>query len=238
MLKYRGVLMDGCMIQPVNNLVFNSEGVTVVYTSKPFFKKYYFKIVYDFSTKPVTLLNAAYADMQTRISSRNIANNAATSIAVYLPNIDFKHRVECGRLSMFLESYGDFLLVSKVYPEKISSVTMPLNSKQIELMDEHGATTVFKHNLFHYAFRYKVSFYASDDILKIIPAIANINSQLTKDTFRTSENYNRLLKQQRIYPWNMVSIYYKDPEDIMMVRFLLGNMPHKIEKCVLYDEIS
>ena len=226
------------MTQPPNNIVFNLEGVETNYVSKPFFKKYYFKIVYDFSTKPVTAGGVAYAGMQTRISSRNIANNAAASIAAYLPNIDFKHRIEAGRLSMFLQSYGDFLLVSKVNPDKIISVAMPLNDKQVELMDEHGATTVFKHKLFQGAYRYKISVYATEDVIALIPAINNVNSQLGEENFLASKNYNRALGKLRVNFWNMISMYYNDPQDIMMVRFVLGKVPHKIEKCVLYDEIS
>jgi len=226
------------MTQPPNNIVFNLEGVETNYVSKPFFKKYYFKIVYDFSTKPVSAGGSAYAGMQTRISSRNIANNAAASIAAYLPNIDFKHRVEAGRLSMFLQSYGDFLLVSKVQPDKIIAVAIPVNEKQIELMDEHGAATVFKHKLFQGAYRYKISLYATEDVIELIPAINNVNAQLGEDNFLASKNYNRVLGKLRVSFWNMISMYYNDPQDIMMVRFVLGKVPHKIEKCVLYDEIS
>jgi len=226
------------MTQPPNNIAFNLEGVETHYVSKPFFKKYYFKIVYDFSAKSVSVTGAAYADMQTRISSRNIANNVAASIAAYLPNVDFKHRVEAGRLSMFLQSYGDFLLVSKVNPDKIISVAMPLNEKQVEIMDESGATTVFKHKLFQGAYRYKISIYATDDVRAIITAIDNINSQLSEDNFLASKNYHRMIGNLRVNFWNLISMYYNDPSDIMMVRFVLGKVPHKIEKCVLYDEIS
>ena len=228
----------GHMTQPPNNIVFNLEGVETHYVSKPFFKKYYFKIVYDFSTKPVAAGGSAYAGMQTRISSRNIANNVAASIAAYLPNVDFKHRIEAGRLSMFLQSYGDFLLVSKFQPDKIISVAIPINEKQVELMDEHGATTVFKHKLFQGAYRYKISLYATEDVKDLIPAIDNINAQLSEDNFLASKNYDKLIANTRVNFWNMISMYYNDPQDIMMVRFVLGKVSHKIEKCVLYDEIS
>jgi hypothetical protein len=238
MLKYLEVTAAGHMIQLPNNAVFNLEGVETVYVSKPFFKKYNFKIVYDFSTKPIAAGGVAYAGMQTRISSRNIANNAAMAIAAYLPNLDFKHRIESGRLSMFVQSYGDFLLVSKVHPDKIKSVAMPLNEKQVEMMDEHGAATVFKHKLFHNAYRYKVSLYATEDVITLIPAINNVNIQLGDGNFLASKNYNRVLGKLRVSFWNMISMYYNDPQDIMMVRFVLGKVPHKIEKCVLYDEIS
>lgn len=226
------------MIPPPNNIEFNLEGVETHYVSKPFFKKYYFKIVYDFSATPARAGGSAYAGMQTRISSRNIANNAAVSIAAYLPNLDFKHRVESGRLSMFLQSYGDFLLVSTVQPDKIISVAIPINEKQIELMDEHGATTVFKHKLFQGAYRYKLSLYATEDVLALIPAINNINNQLIEENYLGSKNYNKVVNKLRVNFWNMISMYYNDPQDIMMVRFILGKAPHKIEKCVLYDEIS
>lgn len=238
MLRYHAVVMAGNMTPLPNNIVFNLEGVEINYVSKPFFKKYYFKIVYDFSAKSMSASGSAYAGMQTRISSRNIANNVVASIAAYLPNVDFKHRVESGRMSMFLQSYGDFLLVSNVHPTNIKSVAVPINEKQVELMDQHGATTVFKHKLFQSGYRYKISLYATEDVLALMPAINNINSQLGEENYLASKNYTRVVSHLRVNYWNMISMYYNDPQDIMMVRFLLGKVPHKIEKCVLYDEIS
>jgi len=231
--------MAGSMTPSQNNTVhYKLEGVENYYVSKPFFKHYHFKLIYDFSAKPENINGIAYASVQTKMSSRNIATNAAISIMQMLPNVDFKHRVEYGKLSMFLRTYGDFLLVAKHFPDKIISATMPMNNKQSEVMNEDGTSTVFKNALFMNAFRYKVTTKASNEFLETFDAIHAFNSELGEKEFLASNNYKKILNKQHIMKWNTVSMYYNDPHDILMLRFIIGSIHHTIEKCVLFDEIS
>jgi hypothetical protein len=233
--------MAGNMTLPASDepVEYKLEGVETTYVSKPFFKEYYFKLIYDFSTKATNINGIAYASVQTLLSSRNIATNAAISILRSLPNVDFKHRVEHGgKLIMFLRSYGDFLLVAKHYPNNIISAVMPINDKQVEIMDEVGASTVFKHNLFKKYYRYKVSAKATDSFKKAFPAIHGINEVLNSIDFLPSHNYTLLANGERVDAWSLVTMYYNDASDIMMIRIILGSVEHTIEKCVLYSEIS
>jgi hypothetical protein len=232
--------MVGSMTLPQSDLVtyIPLEGVENSYVIKPFFKHYHFKLIYDFSTKANNVNGVAYATMQTRVSSNNIATNAANSILKSLPNIDFKHRVESGMLSIFMRSYGDFLLVSRHYPHNIVSTVMPINDKQTKIMDESGTNTVFKNSMFMTYYRYKVSAKATPEFKEIFDAIHNINSSLNSNEFLPSKNYTRLATGNRVDAWSSVSMYYNDPSDILMIRFILGSVKHTIEKCVLYSEIE
>jgi len=106
------------------------------------------------------------------------------------------------------------------------------------MMDELGSSIVFKKKLYKDKYRYKLSVYATPEIKSIIKAIDNVNSELNGEEFSGSANYFAALIGSKVYRWNLVSMYYNDPKDIMIIRIILGNNYHTIEKCALYSEIS
>lgn len=242
--------MSGHMAQFLDKETYRLAGVKTYYASKPYFKKYHFKILYDFSTAltatatPMQSIYPSSAYMrswaqhnQCRLLDKLIKNIVIDLHKTY-PNIDIKHRSELGHLSIFVENFEDFVTIASNHTEQLVSVTIPINQKQIEMSTELGEKVVFKNKMFKNKFRYKLTCSASVEFISIIDSISNINKELTSSEFLGSTNYERLVKKRTVYPWCKVSMYYNCPQDIIMTVFALGQIPHTLEKCTLFNEIS
>lgn len=242
MYIFLGKVVSGYMTpQPSNQ--YSLAGVTNHYTSTPYFKKYYFKVLYNFAqpksnTNPLAITQWTYAYRQHLKKSRQLIKEIVKNFKTMYPTMDMKFRMEAENLSVFLTTYEDFTTVTGNHSNNISSVTLPINQTQVEMMDDLGASVVFKRRLFKDKYRYKLSVYGTQEVKDCIGAIDGINKTLSEDEFGASTNYAHLLRGGRVYSWNLVSMYYNDPQDIMMVRFILSAIEHKIEKCALYSEIS
>jgi hypothetical protein len=239
MLRFPETNQDGHMTQPQGKIEFNQPGVRVLKVHRPFYKKYNFKIVYNFSiTNRVPVLSDYAARRNQRNKLKQCAVNLIDEIAKVAPNLDIKVRTEYNKLTLFLENYSSFLTVTSIDSKNIVEVAIPVNEKQIEVMDELGSTAVFKTKLFKNGYRYKLTFACTDEFMALFSAIKNVNDQLTDQDFLPSPNYERLAAGKDVRWWQIVSMYYNDPADIMMVKFIIGNLQHKVEKCVLYSEVS
>lgn len=226
---------------------FEAAGIKIHYTSSFYFKKYYFKILYNFSNAiedlncPPTQGYGYYATRgwNTRsIATRKLIREVVKDFKEMYPTMDLKFRTEFSCLSVFVASTADFIAITNHHRNEIEGVYMPVNETQITMMDDLGASIVFKKKLFKDKYRYKLSVYATSEMKSVIKAIDNINQDLTQDDFLGSANYFATLIGAKVYSWNLISMYYNDPKDIMIIRFILGNITHKIEKCSLYSEIS
>ncbi len=239
MLRFLETNQDGHMTQPQGKIEFKQPGVRVLKVHRPFYKKYNFKIVYNFSiTNRVPVLSDYAARRNQRNKLKQCAVNLVDEIAKVAPNLDIKVRTEYNKLTLFLEHYSDFLTVVAIDSANIVEVAIPVSEKQIEVMDELGASVVFKTKLFKGGYRYKLTFYCTDEFMALFPAVKNINDQLTDSDFLPSPNYEKLTVGKDVRWWQLVSMYYNDPQDIMMVKFILGKLDHKIEKCMLYSELE
>lgn len=227
---------------PQSNNQYSVAGVTNNYTSTPYFKKYYFKVLYNFAQPKngasALMMGYSYSYRQHLKKSRQTIKEIIKDFKTMYPTMDMKFRMEAENLSIFLTTYEDFSVITGNHFSNIASVTLPINQTQVEMMDDLGASVVFKRRLFKDKYRYKLSVYGTQEVKDCISAIDGINKNLSEDEFGASTNYAHLLRGGKIYSWNLVSMYYNDPQDIMMVRFILSAIEHKIEKCALYSEIS
>lgn len=226
---------------------FEAEGIKIHYTSSFYFKKYYYKIVYNFSNTiddlhcPPTQGHGYYATKvwnTKSIVTRKLIREVVKDFKNMYPTMDLKFRSEFSCLSVFVASHDDLVTITNHHRDEIESIYMPVNETQITMMDELGASIVFKKKLFKDKYRYKLSAHATPEMKSIIKAIDNVNKELGETDFLGSANYFATLIGARVYNWNLISMYYNDPKDIMIIRFILGNITHKIEKCSLYSEIS
>lgn len=228
---------------------YSLAGVPNLYTSSTYFKKYYFKVLYNFSSNSDSGSSAtnyfiqynfrnSYAHLQQIKKSRQLIKEVVKDFKDMYPAMDMKFRMEGDNLSVFLANYDDFKTITGHHFDNITNVTLPVNQTQIEMMDDLGASIVFKRRLFKDKYRYKLSLYATQEVRDCFLAIDGVNKTLSEDDFGASTNYATLLRGGRIYNWNLISMYYNDPQDIMMVRLILSAIEHKIEKCALYSEIS
>lgn len=240
----------GIMKQPLASN-FQADGIKVNYTSSFYFKKYYFKILYNFSNTLEDLLcpltnghGHYYSNYSTKgwntrsIATRKLIKEVVKDFKEMYPTMDLKFRTEFNCLSVFVTTPDDFVVISNHHRNEIESVYMPVNETQITMMDDLGASIVFKKKLFKDKYRYKLSVYATSEMKSVIKAIDNINQELTEDDFLGSANYFATIIGAKVNSWNLISMYYNDPKDIMIIRFILGDITHKIEKCSLYSEIS
>lgn len=138
-------------------------------------------------------------------------------------------------------------------PEEIISVSGPKNDQHLNILNG-GRKIIVRESLFYKKYRYKISYYATSDFKEnIFPAIENLLPSLDYDQVKLSSNYYRLRRQidlksriignryqlrRTVDPWHLVTIYFKDEDDIVMFKMCVGGDPKQELEIMLHDELQ
>lgn len=216
-------------------------GVKLKFIQKQYYKKYFFKLLLRIDTSGAPRMSSADkhgSSWEIRRRQNALYNN----IKLLLTNHDVKFRSEHTDISVFFNDEAVVKILADSFAERIVELHRPLNEAHKVVIDQNRRIRVRK-TLFENNFKFKV--YLTNSWKVRENRYIDFRDWLysIEDADGTRWATNSTLSRMFDDKYSMrgmgytVSIYFNDPEDLMMCQLKFNDKIQYIEEAVLLKDL-
>lgn len=237
------------MSQNENKPINLGPGIKHNYTQKPYYGTMYFKVVYDVRDpkehrKQMAVWSMTPTTRRELFSKSKVLASAITRFCNKELKANTRHRAEGSKVTFFLEKEEHTRALIKQFDKNIVEVYVPYNNVQIQIGNsDMMATPLFRARLFEESsycqgFRYKVQVKASTEMKSIKGNLQSFFNNINRKDYSYSSNVSMLLASpDKLRPWQTLSMYFNDEQDLLMLKLMIGGTEMEVYKVILHREL-
>ena len=217
------------------------------FLEKPLYGNMFFKLSYDISLKDtVTKIPVWRMDAKSRKIAWKLVQELSWEIKRFadLNGFSVRTRSEGYSVNVFIETVEQARLIATQFTDCLFKVWVPYNTKQIIGFNDLISTPLFRAQLFlasagHPGYRYKTELRATPENKLLVKRLGSFLVNISKKDYELSKNARALLnsKGDNLSYWNIITMYFNDEKDLLMLKLMLGAVDLVIFKVILHREL-